>query len=452
MPHSRIPRRSFLALASATTGACASPRGAASPVTGSSAAASPAATSPVVASATAPPRWEAFRGEFKLARDRVHLAGLLFASYPRVVREAIDRYRDLLDVDPVEALEHDLVTGESTNATLDAAARYLGVVRDEIALTDSTTSGLALVYGGLTLRAGDEIVTTKHDHWVTHESLRLAAERSGATVRTVALYDKPIVARVDEMAKRVEAALSPSTRVLAVTWVHSSTGVKIPVHAISEVVARVNAPRAPRDRILLCVDGVHGFGVENATMTDLGCDVFIAGCHKWLFGPHGTGIVWARPDAWERIQPTSTPFHIGYVMAREYGVASVPKADGRTRTPGGFRAFEHRWALREAFDLHLALGKANVEARIHDLARRCKMGLASMPHVTLHTPMDAACSAGIACFELTGSKPDAVMARLRTVGIVGSTTPYQPSYARFTPGLINSPEEIDRALAEVRKL
>src|SRR5690606_16059329 len=134
--------------------------------------------------------WASLRDEFALTRERIHLANLLLASNPRPVREAIERWRRVLDEDPVAAVEHDFRTGEHTNATLDAAARYIGASRDEIALTDSTTSGLAVVYGGLILAPGDEILTTAHDHFATHESLRLAAERSGATVRSVSLYDE----------------------------------------------------------------------------------------------------------------------------------------------------------------------------------------------------------------------------------------------------------------------
>ena len=52
--------------------------------------------------------------------------------------------------------------------------------------------------------------------------------------------------------------------------------------------------RPERERVLLCVDGVHGFGVEETSPAELGCDLFAAGCHKWLFGPRGTGLLWGR--------------------------------------------------------------------------------------------------------------------------------------------------------------
>ena len=119
-------------------------------------------------------------------------------------------------------------------------------------------------------------------------ALRLAAARTGATIRKVALYDEAASATEDAMTAALASALTPRTRVVAITWVHSSTGVKTPVRRIADALARAQASREPRERAVLCVDGVHGFGVEDATRPDLGCDVFAAGCHKWIYGPRGT--------------------------------------------------------------------------------------------------------------------------------------------------------------------
>ena len=446
MASSKVGRRSLLGLATLATTSCAAPRAPLPPNAGQNAG--PNAGPGPRGGAD---RWATFREEFRLSKERIHLASLLLASNPKVVRDAVERFRGMLDDDPVTTLERDFETGEHTNATLDAASRYLGAPRDEIALTDSTTSGITNVMGGLDVMRGDHVLTTKHDHFVTHETLRLLAERTGATVEQVALYDKPSEAKAASMAQAIEKAIRPTTRAVVVTWVHSSTGVKTPVRAIADVLARANAARAVQERIVLCVDGVHGFGVENVTMGDLGADFFVAGCHKWIFGPRGTGIAWGRADLWPRLRMLACPFDGRYVMAREYG-GDVPKVTGRTMSPGGFRAFEHRWALREAFDLHLSLGKADVEARIHELSTRCKRGLASMKHVTLHTPLDEAISSGIVCFEVAGLTPDKVVKRLHEGGIVASTTPYRPSYARLTPALVNSPAEIDKALAAIAAL
>ena len=80
--------------------------------------------------------------------------------------------------------------------------------------------------------------------------------------------------------------------VLALTWVHSDTGLKLPVRQIADALVPINAVRPLAARALLCVDGAHGLGVEDATVADLGCDFLVAGTHKWLFGPRGTGLVW----------------------------------------------------------------------------------------------------------------------------------------------------------------
>ena len=183
-------------------------------------------------------------------------------------------------------------------------------------------------YHGLPLRAGDEVLTTVHDHYSTHESLRLATLRSGATLRKVALYGKPADATIDSMAEAVKQAIVPSTRVVAITWVHSSTGVKTPVRAIADVIASANASRPPDRRILLCVDGVHGLGVENVTMADLGCDFIVAGTHKWMFGPRGTGVIWGRAELWPLLRPTIPAFaRTSYAEWLRGGPGPVTTAD-----------------------------------------------------------------------------------------------------------------------------
>ena len=128
--------------------------------------------------------WAGVRGEFSLdPRDR-HFDAFLFAAHPRVVREAIDRHRRGFDSGAnVYLHEHQ---EEAEKAVAESAAAYLGVDASALAFTDSTTMGLALTYRGL-LSPGDEVVTTEHDHYATHESLRLA----GADVRRVRLYDDP---------------------------------------------------------------------------------------------------------------------------------------------------------------------------------------------------------------------------------------------------------------------
>ena len=60
---------------------------------------------------------------------------------------------------------------------------------------------------------------------------------------------------------------------------------------MSEVVAAANRGRAAADRCLLVVDGVHRLGAVDEEPARSGVDFFVAGTHKWLFGPRGTGMI-----------------------------------------------------------------------------------------------------------------------------------------------------------------
>ena len=394
--------------------------------------------------------WRGVRDQFLLSRDRVHLAMMLLASHPRPVRDAIDRHRRGFDEDPVSYF-HDNVE-RCERELRESAAVYLGARPDEVAITGNTTTGLAMLYGGLPLGRGQEVVTTTHDHYATHESLRLRAVHSGATFRKVSLYASPATASEDEIIANLLKAIGPHTRAVAVTWVHSSTGVKLPIRRMADALAGLNQRRDEADRVLLCVDGVHGFGVESDTVAELGCDFFVTGCHKWLFGPRGTGLVWGRPEAWKGHAGLIPTFEWGALEAWMRGEPPDALPPGPRTTPGGFQSFDHRWSLPVAFKFHQQLGRARVTARIHELAARCKQGLAAIPSVKLHTPAAEGLSAGLVCFEVAQKTPKAVVERLRARKIIASETPYAVSYARFSPSLLNTPEEVDRAVAEVRAL
>jgi isopenicillin-N epimerase len=385
----------------------------------------------------APPPWASVRSQFRLRRDRVHLGAFLLASHPAPVRRAIERHRRALDADPVGYL-HGSSAGREA-AVLRAAANYTGARAADIALTDSTTMGLALLYNGIHVRAGQELLTSTHDFFVTHDALQLKADRTGASLRKIRLYDDSAAASADTIVRRVVNAVTPRTRVVALTWVHSSTGVKLPIRRIADALRPLNRGRSEAERILLCVDGVHGFGIENVRLPALGCDFFAAGCHKWLFGPRGTGLVWGRPGAWRHVTHTIPSF-------------TATGTPGSAMTPGGFHSFEHRWALDEAFRFHRRIGRARIAERTYGLNGRFKRGATVMRHVLLRTPPAASLSAGLVCFEVRGVPPQEVVDHLLKRGVVATVTPYTPTFARVAPSILNTPAEIDRALQALASL
>jgi selenocysteine lyase/cysteine desulfurase len=387
--------------------------------------------------------WAGVRAELPLDPRLRHFAAFVLAPHPRAVREAIERHRRALDADP----EGYLRTAEARVDVAAAAARYLGTRGDRIALTTSTTMGLAILYRALRPRPRDEVLSTVHEFYATDEALRL----SGARVRRVRLYDDPAAASADEIATRLGRAIGPRTRAVALTWVHSSTGVKLPMDAVAGVVR--DAARRRGERILLCVDGVHALGAEDVTLPGPGIDFLAAGCHKWLMGPRGTGVLWGAPAAWDAapdpLIPSFAPTSFGAWLA---GRAPSPDPPGAAMTPGGFQAFEHRWALPAAFAFQERIGKARVAGRVRELSARLKAGLHDVRGVRLVTPRDPRLGAGIVCADIAGVDPGAAVDALAAHGISATVTPYAERHVRFGCGLAVDEDDVDAAVAAVARI
>jgi selenocysteine lyase/cysteine desulfurase len=389
---------------------------------------------------------------FALDPAYTNLATFLLAQHPRPVREAIERHRAGLDAGTELYIIKAAGYEDEARAS---AADYLGTGPDQVALTDSTTMGIALAYAQMRFERGDEVLTTEHDFYATHESLRLRQERDGIVVKKVRLYplEAPETASTEAIVSAIAKGITRKTRAVAITWVHSSSGVRLPLAEIAAAIADANDGRGPSEQILLCVDGIHGFGAVDASPVDLGVHVFASGCHKWLFGPRGTGLVWAASDAWERLGPTIPSFDGAAYAAWLFG-NGPDVAPGALNSPGGFHSFEHRWALKEAFAVHAEElgGRAKVAATTHALATRLKEGLAEIDGVTVKTPMDENLSAGLVAAELDRFQARDVDALREQHKVVTTVTPYAIEYLRFGPSVANTEEDVDAALAAVAAL
>ncbi|GLZ29505.1 class V aminotransferase [Lentzea sp. NBRC 105346] len=373
--------------------------------------------------------WDTVRREFRLDPKLVNLGLFYLASNPREVRAEVDRVKRVLD-----ANSHDFPPDLSSRPRA-ALASYIGGAPNDIALVSNTTTGLGLVYQGLRLRADQEVLVNDQDHFWHQEAARLACDRVGARLRVGTLFASPATATPAEIASRLRDSLTPATRAVGITWVQSSTGLRMPVREVASVIAEANRDRAPADRCLLIVDGVHGLAAVDDSPASMGADVFVAGTHKWLFGPRGTGMVWVNPAVVSEIRQV------------------LPGADRTTPTtylsPGGFHAFEHTYAVHAAVAFHQRLGRSRVAARITELSTRFKDGLAGLRGITIHTPRDPAMSAGITCFDVDGVPGSRVVEHLAAQRIQITTAAYRIPYARVGTSVLNTPEEVDRAVRAV---
>ncbi|UXV17423.1 aminotransferase class V-fold PLP-dependent enzyme [Pseudomonas fluorescens] len=375
--------------------------------------------------------WTGLKQLFNQDPDYLHFSNFLVTSHPKPVREAIDRYRQQIDRNPGLAMDWGLEeTWKREGQVREWAGRYLNATPPQIALTGSTSEGLAMIYGGIKLRPDQEILTTEHEHYATQNVLDFRVARQGTQVRRIRLFENAHQVSVDEVLGNIKRAIRPNTRVLGMTWVQSGSGVKLPIGEIGRLVETLNRNRDDKDRILYVVDGVHGFGVEDLDFPAMHCDFFIAGTHKWMFGPRGTGLVCARDAENKDVTPMVPTF-------------SEDTNFATTMTPGGYHAFEHRWTADEAFKLHLQLGKASVQARIHELNTELKNQLLAHPQIELVTPRSTELSAGFTFFRVKGQDSDAVAAYLMKNRVVIDAVDRDVGpVIRTSPGLLNSSDEI----------
>ncbi|WP_202369705.1 pyoverdine-tailoring periplasmic protein PvdN [Pseudomonas sp. MWU318] len=381
-------------------------------------------------------KWARLQQLFDQDPAYLHFSNFLITSHPKPVREAIERHRAALDKNPGLAMDWDLGVIEQREENVRVwAGRYLQADAKQIALTGSTTEGLAMIYGGVHVRPDQEILTTEHEHYATHTILALRSERDKTRVRKIRLFKDSYSATKAEILAAIDGAIRPETRVLGMCWVHSGSGMKLPIGEIGAIVDQHNRGRSDADRIVYVVDGVHGFGVDNLNFAQMNCDFFIAGTHKWMFGPRGTGIVCSRFAEVRYVTPIIPTF-------------SEATAFSTTMTPGGYHSFEHRWALDEAFKLHLELGKAEVEARIHALNSYLKQRLQQRPQIELVTPLSPELSAGFTFFRVKGKDSDKIAAHLMANRVVADAVHRDVGpVIRTAPGLLNDEEQIDRLLA-----
>ncbi|MFT4108003.1 cysteine desulfurase-like protein [Propionicimonas sp.] len=138
-------------------------------------------------------------------------------------------------------------------------------------------------------RPGEEVVVSRLDHDANVRPWVQAAERAGLTLRWID-FD-PATGELDE--DSVGAALTPRTRLVALTAASNLIGTRPPVRAIADAAHAVGAQ--------VWVDGVHYAAHGFVDVPALGADFFVCSPYKFL-GPH-CGVLAAAPDLLESLHP-----------------------------------------------------------------------------------------------------------------------------------------------------
>ena len=362
---------------------------------------------------------------------------------PRRVAQAL---KDRIDLE-LEEGPTSLPVQESGRATQaqarQAAARLFNADPEAVMVTRNTTEGLNIVLSGLDWQEGDEIITCNLEHGSVLITSLVTGKRHGVKVRVVDL--DPHDAR-ETILSKFEAAFTSRTRLLFVSHVEYSTGLRMPAAELT---------RLAHDRgAQIMLDGAQTGGHIQLDMAAAGFDFYSIPGQKWLLGYEGVGALYIRRELIERVHPA----HSGgrAVLHPEdhrvdYDNVQLNVAD-MEKFHGGSSSVPLQAAFLEAVSFIEEIGVQEIEERNRQLAARLKRQLGDIPAVQVYSPMEPDLSSGLVSFALSGWEPPAAVERLwNDHRIVVRQVGYPPGI-RASLHFFNTEDEVDQLAQAVKGL
>src|SRR5688572_17313895 len=245
-------------------------------------------------------------GEYMLEPGVIYLNTGSLGPTPRAILDAVLNAWNDLEMSPV-AKAYGGTTHTLADKTRDLVGGLIGCAADEVLLTRSTTNAMNIAALGIDLSRGDRVLTTDVEHEGGSAAWKHLEKRRGIVI------DRIVIAPEDHdvrgIVERFDRAITKQTRVISVSHVITSTGLKMPVR---EIVALAKS----RD-ILTIIDGAQAGGNIEVDVRAMGCDAYAAPGHKWLLAPKGTGFLYISKAAASRIQP------IEWENGRRYVIGSA---------------------------------------------------------------------------------------------------------------------------------
>lgn len=397
--------------------------------------------------------WQMLRVQLLVESGLTWLDSAGLAPSLRAVLIEEYRQREALSLNR-ERYVSDRCNGAALHGVLGAVAQFVGAAADDLWITSGATQALSSVAAGLDFTAGDEILTTTHDHPAAIYPWLLQAKRRGLKVVQIPL-SSPAAAPA-EIVEAFSAAITERTRVLCFSHVQYTDGCVLPVRELCALARERN--------ILTLVDGAQALGMIPLELRTLRCDFYAASLHKWLNGPAGTGLLCFGEGARFRLWPAGAADQSEWEALDHSGTAdSAPLQPQRAGWPAALRRFSYQipysapllHSIVPAIALQREIGQQRIAARIRELAWYLRLELQRSNGVRVLTPAHPEMWAGIVSFQVPGIEQGALVTALGAQEriVVGRVqhTGIGFDAIRVSPHVYNDYSDLDRFIAALRR-
>lgn len=330
------------------------------------------------------------------------------------------------------------------NHTYDAAAALIGCTRDEIALMENATRAWDMAFYSIPFQPGDRVLTAMAEYASNYIAYLQIARRTGVIIEPI-----PDDAYGQVSLAALRNAIDKRVKLISITHIPTSGGLVNPVAEIGKIAREAG--------ILYIVDACQSVGQMPIDVNQIGCDILSTTGRKYLRGPRGTGFLYVRHEALERLDPVFLDLHAAQWVERDrYEIA-----------PGvqRFETWEKNFAgivgLGAAIDYAQHWGMENIWHRIKTLSYQLRTRLSPLPGVIVHDRGVTQC--GIVTFTVEGLDSAEIQQRLAQQQINVSVTERSSTLldlsARNLDKMIrasvhyyNTEEEIERFCTEIEKM
>jgi cysteine desulfurase / selenocysteine lyase len=380
------------------------------------------------------------RAETRGTSQRIHFNNAGSSLPPDVVVETVMDY--LKEEATLGGYETEFKYKDQLENTYALIARLINARKDEVAILENASTAWGLAFNGITFNKGDEIITSEMEYITNLLGLIDVQKTKGVTVKVIPNDDHG-----NFSLSALEEAISPKTKLMAITHIPATAGGMIPIAEIGKI--------ARKHQILYLVDACQTIGQVPIDVREINCDMLSVTGRKFLRAPRGTGFLFVRKEIQDQLKlMIMDGFTAEWISENDYKIRN----DARR-----FELYENSRALRlglgKAVEYALNIGMDRIWNRVQHLANHMRMQLERIAGITVHDRGDQQC--GIVTFSVDGVESAAVKNKLAekqinvSVGVARSALLYMNKnhlmdIVRASVHYYNTEEEVEK-MCEVLK-